>query len=149
MHKKLNTSHIIGGSSSSSSQKGFFRGFSFTSFFLSSTSAFSSTLSSTFCFSSPDFTLQTCAGPGLGAGTSDGEKRGSAVTVAEILGTIAPPLSSFSSFSSRLSLSTANVGLVGALEGRACDSAATATILLEQQPSDKANINRKYAYRGN
>ncbi len=134
-------SHIMGGRSSSSSQKGFFRGSSFTSPFLSST--FSSTLSSTLCFSSSASTLQVWAVAGSGGGVSNGEERGSVTSVTEVLGVVESP-SCFPS-SSCLSLSPAHLGRVGALEGGA-EAAATVTMLLKS--IDKAKITRKYSSKG-
>lgn len=76
------TSHIIGGRSSSSSQRGFFRGSSFTFLFLSSTS--SSTLSSTLCFSNPASALPVwAAAGGPGSGLIDGGERGLVTFVTE------------------------------------------------------------------
>lgn len=130
-------SHIIGGRSSSSSQKGFFRGSSFTLLFLSST--FTSTFSSTFCFSSSASTLRVWVTAGLGGGVSDGGERGSVTAVTEVLG-MSP--SCFPS-SSCLSLSPALWGRVGALEGGAWGSARTVTMLLKS--SDKTEITRNYS----
>lgn len=140
--KGVRASHIMGGRSSSSSQKGFFRGSSFTSLFLFST--FSSTLSSMLCFSNSASTLQVWAAAGLGGGVSDGEERGSVTSMTEVLGVVMSP-SCFPS-SSCLSLSPAHFGRVRALEGGAWGSAATVTILLKS--SDTAKITRKYSSKG-
>lgn len=77
-------SHIMGGRSSPSSQRGFFRGSSFTFLFLSSIS--SSTLSSTLCFSNSASTLHVwAAAVGLGSGVSDGGEGGLVTFVTEVL----------------------------------------------------------------
>lgn len=134
-------SHIIGGRSSSS-QKGFFRDSSFTTPFLSFTST--STLSPTLGFSNSASILQVWAAAGLGGGVSGGEERVPVTSVTEVLGFVMSP-SCFPSFSC-LSLSTAHLGMVGALEGGAWGSAATVTMLLKS--SDKAKITRKYSSTG-
>lgn len=130
-------SHIMGGRSSSSSQRGLFRGSSFTFLFLSSTS---STLSSTLCFSNSDSTLQVWAAAGVGAGVSDGGERGLVTSVAEVLRIVMSPC--FPS-SSCLFLSTTLIGREGPLEGGDWGSACKVTMLLKS--SDKAKISRVHS----
>lgn len=128
-------SHIIGGRSSSSSQKGFFRGCSFISPFLSST--FSLTLSSTICFSNFTSSLKVGAVVGPGGGVTDGEEKGSVTSVTEALGITISPfcLPSSSSFSC-LSFSP-TLFLCRGLEGRVWGSVATVTMLSKTTIHDK------------
>lgn len=131
-------SHIMGGRSSSSSQRGLFRGSSFTFLFLSSTS--SSTLSSALCFSNSASTLRVWAAAGVGAGVSDGGERGLVTSVTEVLTIVMSPC--FPS-SSCLFLSPTLIGREGPLEGGDWGSACTVTMLLKF--SDKAKISREHS----
>lgn len=89
-HKRVQqAAHIMGGSSSSISQKGFFPGGSFTSLFLSST--LSLAFLSTLCLSNSVSTLQILAAAGLGAGVSVVEQSGSITSELDGLGIFKSP----------------------------------------------------------
>lgn len=133
------TSHIMGGRSSSSSQKGFFLGSSFPFRLLSITS--SSTLSSTtLCFFKSASTLQVWAAAGLGSGVSSGGESGLIISVAEVLMSLVV-VSLCSPSSSCLLLSPALTGREGSLGGGGIGSACTVTMLLKC--SDKGPISTK------
>lgn len=136
-------SHIMGGSSSSTSQKGFFPGCSFTSLFLSS--ALSSISFSTLCLSNSASTLQVGAA-GLGGGGSDGDESGKITSETDVLVIFMSP-SCFSTPSACLSVSPAHLVLVEGLVDEVWGSAPTVTMLLKS--SDKSKITKIHSLKCN
>lgn len=118
----------MGGSSASTSQKGFFPACSFTS--LSLSSALSSTLSS--CLFDSASTL-LAATAGLSGGGGDGEASGSVLGVSTSPPTARPPVR------------PAHLVLVGGLENGVWASAAVVTLLLKS--SNKAEITNKHGFK--
>lgn len=106
-------SHIMGGRSSSSIQKGFFRGSSSIFVFLSSTlsTTFPTTLSSGLCSSNSATMLQVLVAAGLMEGVCDGGERGG--TFESVLGIV---MSLCCLSSSCLLLSSTLTGRTGGLE---------------------------------
>lgn len=138
MQEEVNRqSHIMGGRSSFSSQNSFFCVWSSTSRFLSST--FSSTVSFRLCLSDSATSLQVWAIAQLGRGVIDGEERGRATSVTDVLGVGMSSFCFVSSNSSPLHF------LGSSSEGGAWGFAATVGMLVRQRPSDKAKITRKYS----
>lgn len=132
----------MGGSSSSTSQIGFFPGCSFTSHFLSS--ALSSTSSSTLCLSNSASTLQA-GESGLGGEGVDGGDSGSITSETDVLGIFMSPSSCFPPPSSCISFSPAHLVLVEGLEGGVWGSAAVVIMLLK--PSHKSMITKNYSLK--
>ena len=134
-------SHIMGGRSSSFSQKGIFRGSSFTFVLLSST--ISSILSSAPCLSNSASTLQVLVAAGLRGGVCDGgERRGTLET--EVLGLVT---SLGSSSSSCLLLRYTLAGRKGSLEDGGWRSACIEATMLKL--NDKTEINNNFGTNPN
>lgn len=128
--KGSSTSHIMGGSSSSSIQKGFFGGCALTT---------SPLLSSALCLSRAALLLQASGAVAAGVaeegrGLSDGEIRGSLSSGTDVWGTALSTVGLLASLSlaSSLSLTKAHF-LVWEIEGGAWGPAAVVTMLLWSQ----------------
>lgn len=130
-------SHIMGGRlSSSSSQKGIFRGSSFTLVFISSTTC--STRSSALCLSDSASILQVLVAAGLMGGVCDGGERGGTLET-EVLGV---DTSLCSPSSPCLFLGSTLTGRKGSLEDGGWGAACTEATLLKF--NEKAEINSNF-----